>query len=276
MSIQPVNPMTYAGKSVVLDVVRRERAGFYKLIDDPANWEVMTRCEGWATGDMVRHMIDVTEAYLDRWEKARTGEEASVVGLPVMGKTLNESVVALRGLGREEAIKRLKTASDKMMKVFDALTEDEWSNFLVTHAFMGPLPTFFYPAFHVMDYGVHSWDIRYGLGDKLGKLDEVTAGVLIPYMFVLMQYTVEPNSAAGLTLDYGLEVSGDWGGKWRVHLKDGQWQAEEETGNFEGLDAVFSFDPSDFVLTSFQRFPGGSARGDEEVIRQVRNLFFTI
>jgi hypothetical protein len=41
---------------------------------------------------------------------------------------------------------------------------------------MGPLPTLFYPAFHVMDYGVHTWDMRWGLGEKDRKLDERTAG----------------------------------------------------------------------------------------------------
>jgi hypothetical protein len=39
---------------------------------------------------------------------------------------------------------------------------------------------------------------------------------------------------------------------------------------------VFSFDPSDFVLTSFLRFPGGAARGDPEVIDRVRSMFFRI
>lgn len=273
---QVVNPMSYQGKEVVLDVVRKERQKFYDLIADPANWNVQTRCEEWEARDIVGHMIDVTEGYLARWEKARNGEEADAAGLLVMGESLNKNARSFRSLSREEAINRLKTASDKMLAIFDALTEDEWSNFMVTHAYMGPLPTFFYPAFHVMDYGVHSWDIRYGLGNKLEELDEATAGVLIPYMFVLMQYTVDAQSAEGLDVVYGIEVSGDWGGKWRVTVKDGQWQAAPETGNFEGCEAVFTYTPSDFVLSSFQRYSGGSARGDEQVIRKVRNLFFTI
>jgi hypothetical protein len=194
-----------------------------------------------------------------------------------MGKMLNEKALSFRSLSRDEAINRLKTASDKMMATFDALTEDEWSNFMVTHGFMGPLPTFFYPAFHVMDYGVHTWDMRYGMGDKLGKLDETTAGVLVPYMFILMQYTVDQNSAQGVEAVYGIQVAGPWGGKWRVTVKDGQWKAEPETGNFEGCQALFEFShPSDFVLTAFQRFPGGSASGDPKVIASVRNMFFTI
>lgn len=273
---QVVNPMTYLGKDVVLDVVRTERQKFFDLIDVPANWNVPTRCEGWEVRDLVGHMIDVTEGYLNRWEKAHKGEAAEAVGLPVMAEELNKGALAFRALPRQEAIQRLKNASEKMMAIFDALTEDEWSNFQVTHGFMGPLPTFFYPAFHVMDYGVHTWDIRYGLGDKLGELDERTAGVLIPYMFILMQYTVDAKSAEGLDTVYGIEVTGPWGGKWRVTVKDGTWQAVPEEGDFEGCEAVFTFTPSEFVLTSFQRYPGGAARGDVNVINRVRNLFFSI
>jgi uncharacterized protein (TIGR03083 family) len=272
-----VNPMDYSGKDTVLDVVRNESAEFFKLVDDPKNWEVQTRCTEWQVRDIVGHMIDVTEGYLSRWEMARKGEAANAVGLTVMGESLNKAAQAFRSLPRGEAIARLKAAYNKMMTTFDGLTADEWGGFTVTHPYMGPLPTFFYPAFHVMDYGVHTWDIHYGLGDKLGKLDERTAGVLVPYMlFALMPYTVQADSAQGLDAEYGIEVSGEWGGKWRATIKDGKWEAKPEAGDFEGCQAVFSFDPSDFVLTAFQRFQGGAARGDAEVIHRVRHLFFAI
>lgn len=277
MTTEAVNSMAYEGKPVVLDVVRTERHAFYDLIDDPANWKVQTRCTEWEVRDIVGHMIDVTEGYLTRWEMARKGEEGTALGTQVMGEKLNESALAFRSLSRQEAITRLKAASDKMLKTFDSLTEDEWSNFVVTHPYMGPLPTFFYPAFHVMDYGVHTWDIRYGLGEKIRKLDERTAGVLIPYMlYALWPNTVDAKSAEGVDVVYGIEISGPWGGKWRATMKNGKFEAKSEEGNFEGCEAVFSFDPSDFVLTAFQRFPGGAARGDAEVIDQVRGLFFTI
>jgi hypothetical protein len=164
-----------------------------------------------------------------------------------------------------------------MMDIFQKLSADEWGGFLVTHPFMGQLPTLFYPAFHVMDYGVHTWDIRYGLGEKTRKLDERTAGVLVPYMlFALLPSTVDAQSAKGLDVQFGIEVSGEWGGKWRATVKDGKFEAKPEAGNFEGCDAIFSFDSSDFVLTAFQRFPGGSARGDPQLIEKVRSLFFRI
>jgi uncharacterized protein (TIGR03083 family) len=271
-----VNTMLYAGKPVMLDVIRTERQKFYDLIDNPANWLVETRCTGWQVRDIVGHLIDTTEGYLKRWEMARTGEQPEVLNLLVMAEYVNAGALAFRSLPRREAIARLKTASDQMMAIFESLTEDDWNNFLVTHRYMGPLPPLFYPAFQVMDYGVHTWDIHYGLGQKTRKLDERTAGALIPFMFVLMQYTVDAASAEGLDLDYGIEISGPWGGRWRVQVKDGKFTNQPEGGDFEGAQAIFSYDPSDFVLSSFQRFPGGAARGDPQVIEQVRRLFFRI
>src|SRR5512142_2622876 len=116
-----VNSMDYSGKDTVLDVVRTERARFYDVIDDPNNWNVQTRCTDWQVRDLVGHMIDVTEGYLDRWDRARRGEPADAVGLEVMGETLNEKAQSFRSLPREEAIARLKADSDKMMAIFDSL-----------------------------------------------------------------------------------------------------------------------------------------------------------
>ncbi len=38
-----VNSMDYSGKQAVLDVIRRESADFFSLVDDPKNWNVQTR-----------------------------------------------------------------------------------------------------------------------------------------------------------------------------------------------------------------------------------------
>ncbi len=272
----PVNSMDYSGKDTVLDVVRKESSDFFKLVDDPENWNVQTRCTDWEVRDLVGHMIDVTEGYLTRWEKARKKEPVNSVGLLVMSRDLNEHAQAFRKLPRDQAISRLKDDYRRMMSIFSDLSADEWNNFMVTHPFMGPLPTLFYPAFHVMDYGVHTWDIRYGLGEKTRELDERTAGVLIPYMlFALLPSTVDAKSAKGMDVTYGIKVKGDWGGKWCATVKDGKFEAKP-VSDFEDCPAVFKYDPSDFVLTAFQRFPGGAARGDYQVINKVRNLFFTI
>ena len=275
--MSPVNSMDYSGKDTVLDVIRKESSDFFNLVDNPKNWYVQTRCTEWEVRDIVGHMIDVTEGYLTRWEKARKNEPLDTAGLLVMGESLNEHAQAFRSLPRQEAINRLKTDYGKMMDIFSKLTAEEWGGFNVTHPYMGALPTLFYPAFHVMDYGVHTWDIRYGLGEKTRELEERTAGVLVPYMlYALLPSTVDAQSSKGVDVQFGIEVTGEWGGKWRATVKDGKFEVKPETGSFEGCDAIFTYNPSDFVLTSFQRFPGGAARGDFEVINKVRNLFFRI
>jgi hypothetical protein len=73
--------MDYSGKDTVLDVVRTESADFFKLVDDPKNWNVQTRCTEWEVRDIVGHMIDVTEGYLSRWESARNSEPRDSVGV---------------------------------------------------------------------------------------------------------------------------------------------------------------------------------------------------
>lgn len=272
----PVNPMDYSGKDTVLDVVRTERANFYRIIDDPQNWEAPTRSGHWEVRDLVGHMIDVTEGYLTRWDMARRGEEASALGLVVMAKELDRVALTFRALPRDEAITRLKSSSDRLLAIFDKLTPEQWGGFNVTHVFMGPLPAFFYPAFQVMDYGVHTWDMRQGLGDTSYALAQRTAGVLVPYMFILMQYTVDQESAQGVDAQYGIVVDGDWGGTWRVTVKDGQF-AYEPASDVASLPAMLHFPTeSEFVLTAFQREQGGEAIGDPAIIRQVRRLFFRI
>src|SRR5712692_4689437 len=237
--IRPVNPMAAEGKDTVMAVLRRDQEKFFRLAEDSKNWNVQTRCTEWEVRDLVGHMIDVTEGYLSRWDIAKRGDTAGALGLVVMGETLNDHALDFRKLSRDEALARLKADRDKMMSIFDALTPEEWTSFLVTHPYMGPVPAGFYPAFHIM-----------------------------------MQYTVDQEAAKGVDVVYGMEVSGGWGGKWRVTVKDGQWSAQPEEGDFKGCDAVFKYTPSDFVLTVFGRFEGGSATGDPAAIQAVRRLFF--
>jgi uncharacterized protein (TIGR03083 family) len=273
----PANTMDYSTKPLVLETIRNERGKFYDIIDDPKNWEVQTRCEAWQVRDIVGHMLDVTEGYLDRWQYAREGREIGTRGLLVMADSLDENARSFRRLPREEAIARLKKDSDQMMEIFDGLTEQDWFNFIVVHPYMGPLPTFLYPAFHVMDYGVHTWDIEWGLGAQDAPMDEQAAGVLVPYMFgALMPSTVDQPSAEGVDLDLGFVIDGEWGGTWRARVKDGKYSAEK-TDNLDGVQATFHFkNASDFVLTCFQRFPGGEATGDPAASAAYRKLFFRI
>jgi hypothetical protein len=127
-----------------------------------------------------------------------------------------------------------------------------------------------------MDYGVHTWDMHWGLGDKNARLDERTAGVLLPYMFIIWQYSVDQEAAKGVDVTYGIKVDGEWGGQWKVTVKDGQFNYEA-ADDLSDVQALYHYrHPSDLVLTTYQRIEGGETSGDPEVIKKVRGLFFHI
>jgi uncharacterized protein (TIGR03083 family) len=272
-----VNPMAYSSKNVILDVVRTERGRFLDVVNQPDNWLVDTRCEGWKVRDLVGHMIDVTEAYVERWDLAQAGKPApDALGWVIMASKLNEGAVAMRSLSREAAIARFQAASEQLMERFEALDENTWNNLMVSHVFSGPVPALCYPAFQIMDYGVHTWDMHWGLGKKDEVLDERTAGVLVPYMFVIWQYSVDQEAAKDVDITYGVVVDGEWGGQWKAAVKDGQF-SYASVDDVSDLPAVFHFKhPSDMVLTTYQRFPGGETTGDPAVIEKARNVFFKI
>ncbi|HEY1419565.1 MAG TPA: maleylpyruvate isomerase family mycothiol-dependent enzyme [Candidatus Dormibacteraeota bacterium] len=276
-TIAPVNPMSAEGKETVLNVMRRDRANFIRTVEEPKNWTVQTRCTEWETRDLVGHMIDVLEGYFKNFDAARNGGATNALGLAVMAETLNDHAKDFRKLSREEALARFKKDAEKFDKMLEELTPEEWTGMMVNHPYSGPVPAGFYGTFQIMDYGVHPYDVEYGLGNKLATIDEATAGLILPFAFIFWQYQVDQKAAQGVDMQYGIEVAGPWGGKWRITVKDGKWTPEAETGNFEGCDALFKFDnAADLVLTFFGRFPGGSASGDPEAIHKVRHLHFSI
>lgn len=268
-----VNVMEYSGKQFLLDLDRKERAEFYKLIDE-APWEGPTASGHWQVRDLCGHMIDVTESYLERWDIARSGKEAPApLGLPIMASKLNDGATRFRTLSKQDAIARLKTASDKMFEIFDALDEKQWSGEIVNHKFMGPLPACFFAGFQLIDYSIHSWDIKAGLG-RNEPLSDDAAITLIPFMLIVIQYTVDADRGKDVKTKFGIEISGPGGGNWCVNV-DGTSVSYEE-GPTEGCQTVFSFTPNEFVLSTYQRQRGGSARGDLQMADRIRDLLFKI
>jgi hypothetical protein len=124
-----------------------------------------------------------------------------------------------------------------------------------------------------MDYSVHAWDIRQGLG-RPAPLSEAAATTLIPFMFILMQATFDVEKAGDLACSCGIQITGPHGGNWRLNVKPDGVTFEE--GSPEGCPVVLSLDPNEFVLSSFQRIRGGVASGDPELAERFRTIFFKI
>ncbi len=268
------NGMTWEGRDSILRVVKREAAGMFSMAEQPGAWEAPTASVGWQVRDVIGHMVDVTEGYFVSFDAARGGPPApEAYGLTGMGASLNTHAQSFRGTPQAEMMERVHDDYSKFMGMLEALTEDEWTGLIASHFYMGPLPAFFYPAFQLMDYGVHSWDIRQGQTRAHGLAGDV-GDLLAPFMMILWQATatVDPNTEP---FDVGISVtSGPNTADYRV--KVGPDGFVHEAGDVSDLPVVFEFDPCSLVLTAFGRVNAGSYRGDAALADRFLNVFFRI
>lgn len=267
------NAMTYEGKDTILRVVRQEAERMFAMAERPEAWEAPTACAGWTTRDIIAHIVDTTEGYFRAFDSARSGTEAPApYGLAVMSEKVDEFASAFRGVPQAEMMDRIRSDFQKMQEILEPLTPDEWTGLIVTHPYMGPVPAFFYAAGQLMDYGVHSWDIRQGSGKAHG-LPGDAADLLVPFMFEIWRGTVR-SEAVGEPFTLGIRVSGRNAGDYRVSV-NGEGLTYEP-GDVESLPAVIEFDAGSLVLTAFGRSNSGTVRGDLALAERFLNLFFRI
>jgi uncharacterized protein (TIGR03083 family) len=270
-----LNAMEFAGKDALLEALRADRATFCDLVArSEDDWTKQTPCDAWQLRDLVGHLVDNSEDYLERFDGARTGKTfPDAVGLLAMAEMEDARARRFRDVSRGELLTRLNDHADRLIAVFEQLDEQQWSNELVHHGYMGPLPAFFFPVFQLMDYSVHTWDAQRALGlDQ--PLTSLSADLLTPFMFILLQYTVDAQRAANQKLTCGLKVAGGNGGSWLVTVNNGDFSYQADP--LTSAPATLSFTPSEFVLTCFQRIQGGQASGDPESASTFRRLFFKI
>jgi hypothetical protein len=159
-----------------------------------------------------------------------------------------------------------------MMGILEPLTAEEWTGLIVPHFYMGPVPAFIYAAGQLMDYAVHSWDIRQGTG-RAHALSADAADLLAPFMFIIWQNTIRPDADTS-PFAIGITLTGRNAGSYRVNVSaDGMTY---EPADVSDLPAVIDFDAGSLVLTAFGRCNAGNVRGDQAVAERFLNLFYRI
>jgi uncharacterized protein (TIGR03083 family) len=267
------NFLEAASREHIDRVWRRESDGMLALVADPAAWEAPTGAGHWQVRDVVGHLVDTTEAYFRSFDAARgNGTVPDPLGLTDMAKYVDTGARELRNVPREELVERLRSARDRMLGIAAGLTDEEWASLLVPHKYMGPLPAAFYPIFQVVDYSVHSWDIREGSGRNHGLAGDA-ADLLVPLCFILWQYTCSVAGVEPFTV--GIRItSGAHAGDTRATVSaDGM---AFTPGGGDDLADVIEFDPASFVLTAYGRTNAGTYRGDRRVLDRFCNLFVRI
>jgi uncharacterized protein (TIGR03083 family) len=268
-----LNFMDPGSKDHLLGVVGREVDGFLALVADPSRWEAPTACANWQVRDVAGHLVDTTEGYLANWPIGREGGTAPEPhGLRPMAELVDEGARAFRKVPQEELVERLHDDWTRMRGEFEALSADEWTSLLIPHNYMGPLPAMFFPAFQLVDYAVHSWDIRQGIGKPHG-INGDAADYLVPVIHILWQATAD---TSGVTEPFsvGLRISGANGGDVRYDVSPEGVQFAP--GDISDCPAILEFDPATLVLTGYARMNGGTVRGDAALASRFRSLFFPI
>lgn len=267
------NFMDPASRGHIRTVWEREAAGMLALAADPDQWDAPTAAGHWQVRDVVGHLVDTTESYLASFDAARgRGEAPAPLGLPDMAKHVDARARELRTTPQRELLDRLEDDLGRMLQIADDLTDEEWAGLQVPHTYMGPLPAAFYPIFQVVDYTVHSWDIREGTGRSHGLRGDA-ADLLVPLCFVLWQYTCDTAGVTPSTV--GIRITaGENAGDTRASVTtDG---ITFEPGSLADVDGTLEFDPASFVLTAYGRTNAGTYRGDAAVLDTFCNLFFRI
>ncbi len=268
------NAMTYDGKDTVLRVVRNEAEQMFAMVERPETWESPTACEKWSTRDVVGHIIDTTEGYFRAFDAARgAGEAVAPHGLPVMSEKANEGATAFRGVPQAELVDRLRSDFEKMQGILEALGPEEWTGLMVTHPYMGPVPAFFYAAGQLMDYGVHSWDIR----QASGRAHALVRGRRGPAGAVHVRDLAGHRAQRGVTEPFtiGIRVGGRNAGDFRVSVSERGADLRARARS-RACPRSSSSTPASLVLTAFGRCNCGTVRGDMDLAVRYLNLFFRI
>jgi uncharacterized protein (TIGR03083 family) len=265
---------SYEGKDTIMRVVNQEADRFFTLAGEADSWDRSTPCPDWSVRDVVGHIVDTTEGYFAAFDAARSHTDPGApLGLPMMHEVAGERATAFRDMSQPALLERLRTDLDKMNELLTSVGPDDWSGLIVSHAYMGPVPAFFYSAGQLMDYAVHSWDIAEGSG-RCHAMSGDAADLLVPFMFVLWQSTIREDADKS-PMQLGVRVSGGHNaGETRISITpEGMTY---EAGSVEDLPCVLEFDAASLVLTTFGRCNTGTVRGDAKIADRFLNLFFRI
>ena len=194
------------------------------------------------------------------------------LGVRDMGRHVDEGALALRSVPQGDLLARLEKDRAEMLAFMEGLDEERWGSFMIPHKYMGPLPAFFYPVAQLVDYAVHTWDIRQGTG-AAHVLDGDAADLLVPFCQIVWQSTADCSGVEPFHLGVRITSGGNGGDTVVSVSPDG---VAMEPGDISGEPVVLEFDPASFVLTAMGRFNGGTARGDTDLADRFGNLFFRI
>ncbi|QUH01858.1 maleylpyruvate isomerase N-terminal domain-containing protein [Saccharopolyspora erythraea] len=267
------NFMDAASRENIDRVWRQEAAEALELVSDPSIWEAPTAAGHWQVRDVVAHLVHNTEGYLRAFAAPRgEADTTEPIDLHDMASMMNDGALSLRTVERAELLDRLRADLERLLKAVADLGDDEWAGLMLPHDYLGPSPACFYPICQVLDYAVHAWDIRQGLGTA-HALDGDAADLLVPACFLLWSNTNDTTGVEPFSIGIRVTAGRNAGDTRASVTSEG---LKFTTTGLDDVDDVIEFDPAGLVLTANGRINGGTYRGNRQVLDRFRNLFFSV
>jgi len=265
------------GKAHLLSLLRQEYRDLLTIATslDDKQWAATSPCEEWEVRDVVGHLVDVAESYLGYFTLAEKGwDVGDPLGWGAYPKALSASAQSYRRLPRLELLARLEGLSEPLFAKLDALDAEQWTTMLVPHRYGGPLPPFVMAVFQLIDYAVHSWDVRVATGGP-DDIAYETAQPLVPFSFTVYNFLFDAEKAAGqdVTLQYDLEHRDDTLEPWTVAIRQGQLVVTP--GSPESSDATLRLTPSQLLLRVF-RHQTCAVTGDDDAVARFEKVLGTV
>ena len=199
------NFFDFASKDNLLRTVREQSDQMLALASTPGAWEAPTAAGPLAGPRRRRAPRRHHRGLLRRLRRGPHGGTApDPLGVRGMNEHVDDGALAFRGTSQDELLARLDKDRAEMLAIIEGLDADAWGGFMVPHKYMGPLPSCFYPVAQLVDYTVHSWDIRQGTGGA-HAMDGDAADLLVPFCFIVWQSTADCADVEPFTL--GVRVS---------------------------------------------------------------------
>jgi uncharacterized protein (TIGR03083 family) len=265
------------GKAHLLSLLQKEYEQLLELsigLDDK-QWAATTPCEEWEVRDVVGHMVDVAESYLGYFTLAEKGWDAGeALGWGAYPGALSSCARSYRRLPRLELLARLEGLSGPLVAKLEALTPEQWATMLVPHRYGWPLPPFVLGVFQLIDYAVHSWDVRVATGGS-DDIAYETAQPLVPFSFTVYNFLFDAERAAGqdVTLQYDVDHPDGTLEPWTVAIQQGQLVVAP--GTPENPEAVLRLTPSQLLLRVF-RHQNCGITGDEAAVARFEKVLGTV
>lgn len=261
-----------ASRKNLKDAIRHEYEAMIALASADGAWENPTAAGEWQYRDIIGHLTAVTEGYFVSIDAARG--QGEVLARDVMGFSgdMDADARALsRTLGKDELLARLDADFNRMESILGSLTDEEWTELLVTHGHFGAMPVYMFAIFQLVDYAVHGWDMRQGVGER-HAMHGPSADLLSLLAVGLSGAMIHTSDDVkiGITITSGPNASSH-----TIHT-GGDGPASSSPGLDDDVAATIECDPATLILMWYGRFNAGTIRGDQAATHRFLNSIAVI